>query len=50
VATVIGYVLSEHFLALQGRAVVLAVQALIIGTIVHSLVHRGHAASHNPVK
>jgi len=50
VATVIGYVLSEHFLALQGRTVVLAVQALIIGTIVHSLVHRGHAASHNPVK
>jgi hypothetical protein len=44
VATVVGYLLSERFLALQGQGMVVMVQALIIGTIVHSLVHRGHAA------
>lgn len=45
-ATVLGYLLSEHFLALQGRGPVLVIQALIIGTIIHSLVHRGHAIPH----
>ena len=48
-AMVLGYFLSEHFLPLQGRDAVLAVQALIIGTIVHSLVHRGHAGQHATV-
>lgn len=48
-ATVAGYVLSERFLALQGQGAVIMVQALIIGTIVHSLVHRGHAAVHSRV-
>lgn len=42
-ATVLGYLRSEHLLVLEGRGAVLAVQALIIGTIVHSLVHRAHA-------
>lgn len=48
-ATVLGYFLSEHFLALQGRQAVLVVQALVIGTILHSLVHRGHAGRHATV-
>lgn len=41
-ATVLGYGLSETLLPLAGREGVLVVQTLIIGTIVHSLVHRGH--------
>jgi len=41
-ATVLGYSLSEIILPLAGQDSVLVVQALIIGAIVHSLVHRGH--------
>ena len=40
--TVLGFALSEKLLPLAGRDGVLVVQTLIIGTIVHSLVHRGH--------
>ena len=40
--TVLGFVLSESLLPLAGRGGVLVVQTLIIGTIIHSLVHRGH--------
>jgi len=47
VATVLGYYWSDRLLALEGRGAVLAVQALIIGTIVHSLVHRGHVHRHS---
>ena len=41
-ATVLGFSLSEIILPLAGQDSVLVVQALIIGAIVHSLVHRGH--------
>lgn len=40
--TVVGYYLSETLLPLAGQGSVLVIQSLIIGTIVHSLVHRGH--------
>ncbi len=42
-ATVAGYTVSEPLLAMEGVDVVHGVQALVIGTIIHSLVHRGHA-------
>lgn len=45
-ATVLGYTLSEIMLPLAGKDSVLIIQALIIGTIVHSLVHREHVAKH----
>lgn len=41
-ATVAGYALSGHLLGLEEAGLVLAIQALIIGAILHSLVHRGH--------
>lgn len=47
-STVLGYLLSERFLALQEQDTVLAVQALVIGTIIHSLVHRGHVERKEP--
>lgn len=40
--TVAGYLLSESLLPLGGRQAVLVVEALVVGAIVHSLVHRGH--------
>jgi hypothetical protein len=43
VATVLGFHLSELVLPLAGDDAVLVLQALIVGTIVHSLVHREHA-------
>jgi hypothetical protein len=46
-ATVAGYVLSETLLGLEGDYVMSAIQALIIGMIVHSLIHRSHGASHS---
>jgi hypothetical protein len=42
IATVAGYHLSVSFLPLTGEQSILIVQALIIGTILHSLIHRGH--------
>ena len=45
-ATVLGYSLSEIMLPLAGKDSVLIIQALIIGTIIHSLVHREHVAKH----
>lgn len=45
-ATVLGYSLSEVMLPLAGKDSVLIIQALIIGTIIHSLVHREHIANH----
>jgi hypothetical protein len=45
-ATIGGYVLSEVVLGMEGDQVLSVIQALIIGMIVHSLVHRGHAAAH----
>jgi len=47
IATVGGYLLSEKVLGLEGDFVMPVIQALIIGMIVHSLVHRSHGASHH---
>ena len=47
VATVGGYLLSEKVLGLEGGYAMPVIQALIIGMIVHSLVHRSHGASHH---
>lgn len=41
-ATVGGYLLSARILGLEGHNTMAIIQALIIGMIVHSLVHRGH--------
>jgi len=41
-ATVGGYLLSENILGLEGAHSMSVVQALVIGMIVHSLVHRSH--------
>jgi hypothetical protein len=46
-ATVGGYLLSETVLGLKGDYAMSVIQALIIGMIVHSLVHRSHGKSHN---
>ncbi len=43
VATVAGYWLSEPLLSLDDGGIVHFIEPLIIGTIIHSLVHRGHA-------
>ncbi len=43
-ATVLGFSGSERVLPLAGEDAFHVVQALIIGAIVHSLVHRGHGA------
>ena len=46
IATVGGYWLSGHLLALEPGRTVQAIQAVIVGAIVHSLIHRGHV--HDP--
>lgn len=45
-ATVLGFLFSETLLPLAGDVFVLSLQAVIIGTIIHSLVHRGHVHRH----
>ena len=45
-ATVAGYLLSETIIGLEGDNTMSMLQALIIGMIVHSLVHRSHGESH----
>ncbi len=45
-ATVGGYLLSDTVLGLEGDYALSVIQALIIGMIVHSLVHRSHGVSH----
>ena len=47
-ATILGFEFSARLLPLAGATVVAGVQALIIGTIIHSLVHRGHVHRHPP--
>ena len=47
VATVGGYLVSESLLGLESGYAISVIQALIIGMIVHSLVHRSHGASHH---
>ena len=44
-ATILGFEFSERVLPLAGKFTVSAMQAVIIGTIIHSLVHRGHVHS-----
>lgn len=41
-ATVLGFEFSERVLPLAGEKAVTMIQAVIIGTIIHSLIHRGH--------
>lgn len=45
-ATVAGYLVSEPLLGLEGDDTMAVIQAVIIGMIGHSLVHRGHGAGH----
>ena len=45
-ATVLGFLFSESLLPLAGDVFILSLQAVIIGTIIHSLVHRGHVHRH----
>lgn len=48
-ATILGFEFSERLLPLASDTFITAVQAVIIGTIIHSLVHRGHVHSdHRP--
>lgn len=49
-ATVLGFEFSERLLPLVGDQTVAAVQGVIIGTILHSLVHRGHVHRHHESK
>ena len=46
-ATVGGYLLSEVVLGIEGDKAMSVIQALIIGMIIHSLVHRSHGVSHH---
>ena len=46
-ATVGGYLLSESLVGLEGQYAMSVIQALIIGMLVHSLIHRSHGASHD---
>jgi FtsH-binding integral membrane protein len=46
-ATVGGYLLSKSLPVLEGDTVMAVIQALIIGAIVHSLIHRGHGQNHD---
>jgi len=41
-ATILGFEYSRHLLPLTGASGISILQAVIIGTIMHSLVHRGH--------
>ena len=45
-ATVLGYEFSERLLPLAGDRLIAGMQGVIIGTIVHSLVFRGHVHRH----
>ena len=46
ITTLVGYHLSGMLLPLTGERFILIIQALIVGTILHSLIHRGHV--HHP--
>ncbi len=41
-ATIVGFEFSERLLPYAGDTLIAAVQGVIVGTIIHSLVHRGH--------
>jgi hypothetical protein len=42
-STIVGYEFSSMLLPLAGDTAIAAFQAVIVGTIVHSLIHRAHA-------
>ena len=48
--TIIGFEFSEKFLPFAGDGLIAALQGVIIGTIIHSLVHRGHVHPHHEEK
>ena len=41
-STALGFEFSERVLPLAGDQAVTMIQSIIIGTIIHSLIHRGH--------
>lgn len=45
--TIIGFEFSEKFLPYAGDRLIAGLQGVIIGTIIHSLVHRGHVHRHH---
>lgn len=45
-ATIAGYLVSEPVLGMESDSAMPVIQAVIIGTIVHSLIHRGHSEEH----
>ena len=45
-ATIVGFEFSERLLPYAGDTVIAAVQGVIVGTIIHSLVHREHVHRH----
>ena len=45
-ATIAGFEFSERLLPLAGDTLIAAVQGVIVGTIIHGLVHRGHVHRH----
>lgn len=46
-ATVLGYFLSERILGLEDAYEMAVIQALIVGMLAHSLVHRSHGTEHS---
>jgi hypothetical protein len=44
-ATIVGFEFSERLLPFAGDILIAAMQGVIIGTIIHSLVHREHVHS-----
>jgi hypothetical protein len=45
-ATIVGFEFSERFIPLADDRVIAALQGVIVGTIIHGLVHRGHVHRH----
>jgi len=45
-ATVVGYLLSETIVGMEDAYAMSIIQALIVGMIAHSLVHRSHGSEH----
>lgn len=45
-ATIVGFEFSERLLPLADERVIAALQGVIVGTIIHGLVHRGHVHRH----
>lgn len=45
-ATIVGFEFSERLLPLAGETAIAVLQGLIVGTIIHGLVHRAHVHRH----